>query len=207
MFFRKVAFAVALVAMPVAAQAQTTIIDFNSPNTSGPYGGNGAAFTTTAENGYTATVTSGGYFQDLYEGPFAFSPAIATGAYNTTQNAVLTISGPGLFNLVSFDAFSDVLPSAFTVIGYLGTSSVYNLSGTAGTPITGATYTTFSGFNGIVDRVTLATNAPSRFVLDNVVVSAAADVPEPASWVMMVAGFGLIGGAMRHRQQSAISFT
>lgn len=31
-------------------------------------------------------------------------------------------------------------------------------------------------------------------------------VPEPASWAMMVGGFGLVGGAMRSRRKTAISF-
>lgn len=31
-------------------------------------------------------------------------------------------------------------------------------------------------------------------------------IPEPASWAMLVGGFGLIGGAMRVRHKSAVSF-
>lgn len=31
----------------------------------------------------------------------------------------------------------------------------------------------------------------------------AAAVPEPSSWALMVAGFGLVGGAVRRRQQVA----
>ena len=31
-------------------------------------------------------------------------------------------------------------------------------------------------------------------------------VPEPASWAMMLGGFGLVGGAMRARRKAAISF-
>lgn len=33
---------------------------------------------------------------------------------------------------------------------------------------------------------------------------AAAGVPEPATWGMMIAGFGMIGGAMRRRRQPAL---
>ena len=33
-----------------------------------------------------------------------------------------------------------------------------------------------------------------------------AAVPEPASWALMLAGFGAIGGAMRHRRKAAINF-
>jgi hypothetical protein len=31
-------------------------------------------------------------------------------------------------------------------------------------------------------------------------------VPEPASWALMLGGFGAIGGAMRSRRKSAVSF-
>jgi hypothetical protein len=31
-------------------------------------------------------------------------------------------------------------------------------------------------------------------------------VPEPASWAMMVGGFGLIGGALRRRQRTSLAF-
>jgi hypothetical protein len=31
-------------------------------------------------------------------------------------------------------------------------------------------------------------------------------VPEPATWAMMVGGFGLIGGAMRRRQRTSVRF-
>ncbi|MDB5453794.1 MAG: hypothetical protein JWO33_2372, partial [Caulobacteraceae bacterium] len=36
---------------------------------------------------------------------------------------------------------------------------------------------------------------------DNVSLDVAA-VPEPATWAMMIAGFGMIGGAMRHRRRT-----
>lgn len=38
---------------------------------------------------------------------------------------------------------------------------------------------------------------PSFWDLDNITLNAA--VPEPASWAMMIAGFGLVGGAARRR--------
>ncbi len=31
-------------------------------------------------------------------------------------------------------------------------------------------------------------------------------VPEPASWALMIAGFGLVGGAMRRRQRVSVSY-
>jgi hypothetical protein len=43
----------------------------------------------------------------------------------------------------------------------------------------------------------------SRLIFDNVAVSAA-PVPEPASWALMIAGFGLVGGALRRRRSSLL---
>jgi hypothetical protein len=37
-------------------------------------------------------------------------------------------------------------------------------------------------------------------------VEMAGGVPEPASWAMMLGGFGLVGGAMRSRRKAAVSF-
>ncbi len=33
-----------------------------------------------------------------------------------------------------------------------------------------------------------------------------APVPEPATWAMMIVGFGLVGGTMRSRQKAAVAF-
>ena len=38
------------------------------------------------------------------------------------------------------------------------------------------------------------------------VAGATGAVPEPATWAMMLAGFGIIGGAMRRRQRVSVSF-
>ncbi|WP_422344843.1 PEPxxWA-CTERM sorting domain-containing protein [Parasphingorhabdus sp.] len=39
-------------------------------------------------------------------------------------------------------------------------------------------------------------------LLDNVVLEIGAPVPEPATWAMMIFGFGLVGGAMRRNRKS-----
>lgn len=43
-----------------------------------------------------------------------------------------------------------------------------------------------------------------RWVVSGAAVSGA--VPEPASWAMMVGGFGVVGGAMRSRRKVAVRF-
>ena len=48
-------------------------------------------------------------------------------------------------------------------------------------------------------------NPPSYYNLDNVSVQSGA-VPEPASWALMLGGFGVVGGALRSRRKQAVSF-
>ena len=43
---------------------------------------------------------------------------------------------------------------------------------------------------------------PPFSLLDNVVVS---DVPEPSTWAMLIAGFGLVGVAARRRRTAALA--
>ncbi len=50
-------------------------------------------------------------------------------------------------------------------------------------------------------------SADSAFAIDNVVLNQAVSaIPEPASWAMMIIGFGAIGAAMRRRQRVRVSF-
>jgi PEP-CTERM motif len=46
----------------------------------------------------------------------------------------------------------------------------------------------------------------THFALDNLTFNAAGNVPEPAAWAMMLAGFGLVGSAMRRREKVAVTF-
>lgn len=56
-----------------------------------------------------------------------------------------------------------------------------------------------AGFTGYVDNAVITTSAGvDRLNFD---VATAAAVPEPATWAMMIGGFGLVGGAMRRRRQ------
>ncbi len=59
------------------------------------------------------------------------------------------------------------------------------------------------GFDGFVnDTTSSATRVIARFSLENV-----AAVPEPATWAMMLVGFGMIGAASRYRRRrTAITY-
>ncbi len=72
---------------------------------------------------------------------------------------------------------------------------------------TGATHVSFQPDTAYFDQaIVLRWNSPLDLEIDNVVFDvrqSAAPVPEPASWAMMLGGFGLIGSAMRRRRAEA----
>lgn len=59
-------------------------------------------------------------------------------------------------------------------------NTTFSVTNSSGTSFTGTNGVTFTGGSGISSAIT-------------------ASVPEPATWAMMIAGFGLVGGTMRRR--------
>ena len=77
-------------------------------------------------------------------------------------------------------------------------------SGSVGQLLTGATTTTFLGFvtTGTFTSIKVGAVQPvGDFMWPTVndLRLAAGPVPEPATWALMIVGFGLIGAALRHR--------
>ena len=69
------------------------------------------------------------------------------------------------------------------------------------------------GFNPNIDglyRVTLDvtgfSGGPQSLSVDAKYGLGVAAVPEPATWAMLIAGFGLVGGAMRRRTRTSVSY-
>ena len=75
------------------------------------------------------------------------------------------------------------------------------LVGSSASIVTNAT-PTFLGnsYTGTVDEVRI--NGQNGFSVFDDVTYASGAIPEPAAWALMLAGFGLVGGAMRRRQTS-----
>jgi hypothetical protein len=79
-------------------------------------------------------------------------------------------------------------------------------------PVT--SWQSFSGANTFVATTTGAftfnftsNGFPAKdFVIDRVYLVTTGDVPEPATWAMMLGGFGAVGGLMRGRRRVAASF-
>jgi hypothetical protein len=69
-----------------------------------------------------------------------------------------------------------------------GTNGLFTVTGTAGEKFTGITLS----------------SAQNSFEIDNVAVGA---VPEPASWALMIVGFGLAGGMVRAKRRNPAAAT
>ncbi len=90
-----------------------------------------------------------------------------------------------------------------------GVSVATGVAGTVGHPLR---YYGFSG--GGFDEIWLQNNLEGAFrvgsyealALDSIALGGSNGVPEPAAWAMMLAGFGLVGSAMRRREKLAVTY-
>jgi len=148
----------------------------------------------------TCTVTGGGTFQ-------CNTPA------NTVQlGAEFTIGNAPAFNFLGADFSTGLLQISALQDSSLG-ATILNFEDLT-SPITGFSLLGTSGFSGFdVSDVALTggllsidlrgtQNAAGGFI-NLSLASATSAVPEPASWAMMIGGFGMIGGTMRHSRKKS----
>lgn len=121
-----------------------------------------------------------------------------TGSRNSTATALITIKNIKTGQTVSYDPQFPGNDNA------TGNGNVQNSAHLGFAFLSGV------GFNAGVDniyRVTLDVNGmsggPQSFSVD---AKLGAGVPEPATWAMMIGGFGLIGGAMRRRTRATVTY-
>ncbi len=166
-------------------------------------------FLTHTENGFTFTRTAGYATKASIGDPSA--PAVVSYGYN----AVFDLTAAG--NSFVFDGFGLFVQSNFftlyDVVGRRGGAEIFSYSANQG-----GTSSRFilqgSQSTALVDRVTMTFNnygqAQGASTVDNIssriVVGAPGPmaVPEPATWAMMIVGFGIVGGTMRRRQTYSI---
>lgn len=102
----------------------------------------------------------------------------------------------GAFDLVSLDISFAALGAVGNLTAFDGADNIINATtfsgGTLGT-------ITFAGFTGIT-RLRLV-DTVQHFSIDNLVlVGTGGGIPEPATWSLLIGGFGLVGSAMRIRR-------
>ncbi len=207
---RKLMFAaVAASAIVASAPAVATTIDFNALHNNdttsytyvtGPY----------KEDGYTLTAAlcqgskKDGCFASVQGFKSIDKPGAALFTQYESQKVTISKDDGGLFTLGSIDfaeywengeyqpfsinvAFSWILAD-----GTLGSES--RSFGTAGVYVP----TTFAFNNGPLKSFSWTPVGAVQF--DNIIVNPAVAVPEPATWAMMIGGFGMVGAAMRRRR-------
>lgn len=195
--FRGVATACA--ALLVAGAAGASTITFGAL-----LGTNGDAFTGPyTEAGFTVLQTAG----DVFEG-HGFGnpePSLVVGSVfgGRTQGTVeVTRSGGGMFNLTSFDWTDQNGPGGYFIVGYHGPLAIFSIASAADF---GGIFQTVLGNTTQVDRLQFNLTANGTSLnLDNIVIGAGG-VPEPASWALLLAGFGLTGAAVRRKRGARVT--
>ncbi len=188
----------ALAAAAIPAHAVT--IDFddgtNATAVGAVYAAQGVTFANAEFTNNFGLAGSSGALGIIVPGAYAWDQANAiTGTFSGTASAVsirgLDVGEAGL-RLEAFDA-SAVLIGNFEIFGTgAGVGEFFDLTVTASGIKSFRIYQ--PAFNGGADGV----------ILDNFAFTSGT-VPEPASWAMLIAGFGLTGAAMRRRRKTVVT--
>lgn len=193
-----------MLSAPMAASAAT--IDF-SDLTSGSCNYVGAAATS---QGFNFTDVSGGGLFLCNGGVIQNNTTPALIAANTLSILDMAAVGNVAFSLESFFAggrSQDFNPSAAsgataTGIQVVGTTD----SGTVSQnfTFTGVQFSQFtlnSNFTGLLNvRFTALGSGGPEFLINNIDVNNRGAVPEPATWALMIGGFGMAGATLRRRR-------
>lgn len=142
---------------------------------------------------------------------YSFYPSAFNGGYNDDSHGFMGAVISGVFNLAtpeavtfSFGADDD----AFLAVDGTIVAQEGGIHGVSSAPVTTSTLGVGSHVVKLfyVDRN--VTGAGLYFNVDStdITVTNPPSVPEPASWAMMVCGFGLVGGALR-RRRTAVRLT
>lgn len=151
--------------------------------------------------GSSTTATTGTVTLSIYQGAIAAGTALPASAFYTNQS---TLTGLGFRSLGNFiDLFSGSLAvSANTSYTAVLTASSNVLLGFGSSDGYTSGYLLQTTVNDATCRTTPAScDASFRFTTD----AAAAPVPETATWIMMMGGMGLAGGALRYRRRRTIA--
>ncbi len=183
--------------LSLAGPANAAIITFSGLTSPG------SIFTTLTEAGFIITRTVGTVNQSSIGNP---APAVSFGGFGGIIE--ITRSGGGTFSFAGFDLINSATPTnaGYFAQGFLGSSLV---GFSTGAPTAGTTLAGIGGIVGTLDRLTINVNNLTvgqaiAASIDNINVSATVvpTVPEPATWGLMLAGFGLVGASLRRGKQA-----
>lgn len=210
-FVALAAMTVAFVAVPASA---VTIAVANAsfetlPPGGLPFGcGAGCSFSTDIIPGWVTTGATG-QFQPGTAGFYNFVPDGLTVAYSNggsiTQTVGVTAVAGTTYTLSTAFGVRNDLSSPATIRLLVGSNSIL-ATGTVPSSGNWSIYTASYTATGadVGGAISIALDSlGSQGGFDNVQLSAM--VPEPASWALLIAGFGLTGAAMRRRRATALA--
>ncbi|MDP1027471.1 PEPxxWA-CTERM sorting domain-containing protein [Sphingomonas sp. KR1UV-12] len=173
-----VALAAAFVAAPAAAAPVLTEVNTNLLNTPYTFTVQGVSFTLSAVSSFSAPLLVSNGTNGAFSSVFG-SPSSSFVNRNTVQY------GPGIFG--SYASF----PTP-TSVNFSNGDNFLGIRATVGTDnYYGFVYTT----NNILKGYGFETMA-------NTAITATTAVPEPATWAMMLVGFGMVAGVARYRRRA-----
>lgn len=190
------------------APAGTVLVDFNGGNLNGfTLSGNYAIVNGSVANQYAApadsstTQTTTDYLVVPGQGVDGFADLWSATGYKSVS-----------FLWGSIDNYNDIqlLDAAGNVFGTLFNGDDPNIAdptangGQQGEGTNRRVFFTQDAGDPLIYGVRFSNHGARAFEIENVAFGA---VPEPATWAMLVAGFGLVGGAMRRRRTSSTMVT
>lgn len=199
-----------------AAPATAATIDFDTLTNPDGYS---YVYGPYAEDGYTLTASS---CSNTGNGPLCFNSVQAFKDIDPDGASLVNYNGGATLTLTADDASPFILRSIdlseYFDDGNFGSGTMsafftFNLAdGTSLTetrtfetrgryPVSTLTFD-LGALDSFSWRPTTGTSGFLQF--DNIVVDQIAAVPEPASWAMMIVGFGLVGGSLRRRHGTAL---
>lgn len=195
----KIKLLAAAIALSAAASASATTLTFDGLNNTygdgNPLGANMTSdgqFLRYTESGYVLTLITSNAPSRSYGAHIGDGTSVADtfnwhddGDNQIGAFVTLTKADGGAFDLLSFDYANQ----GTGLTASSGANSMFYMGNSAGSVA--------SNFRNVTS-VSFASSNYSNNQLDNLVLAAPA-VPEPATWAMMLAGFGMIGFAARRR--------
>lgn len=134
---------------------------------------------------------------------FGAGPLTGSGVFTTTDVATM-VGGRSALAITSISG----MVNGSAIIAPTGSYGNYFTSGATFLDGSGLRFFTAAGndvrffFQDTVSQYRVNTFSPGASAFVTASSAAVAAVPEPAGWAMMLAGFGLLGGAMRYRRNA-----
>jgi len=182
----------------VSANAATVAIDLSGAVTGTTVTGVGATFAQGFAAGAPLTLSPSGTIDVAFFNP-GVSPA-SNSLLSQPGNAapIAMLLGGNLANAITFTAGSGD-GGAFDVIGYDANGAVTGSTTFSG--LSGYSIFNVSGIGNFAGLLFTNNSDPAglRFMNFSYETVVGGPVPEPASWAMMILGFGMVGGAVRYR--------